>query len=280
MFSPLELLKIHWVTPTNWTQMDVTLKPAFKYILFFLVWRKNTYLIDSYESCQQESTYKSLQDRCNSKQPRILNWPQHLPIRNSYSRMPYNFLALDSSILKSPPMIPKNDRIRFSKCKITSKQESIKNVGRGGRAGGFQSLDLWFSRRREGVDEEGACRLRSSNLWFHFCLIDGVVRTPMDAPSRIRLHGRALSPDQWRTQDQNSWGAKKPRYKIKQDGKNYSYIKFKFHIYQYNIQVQRSEANIQLSSSWPNQVVRTLSNIDLLEGWDTEKEAGSDDVSS
>ena len=54
---------------------------------------------------------------------------------------------------------------------------------------------------------------------------------------------------QWRTQDQNSWEAKKPRYKIKQDGKNYSYIKFKFHIYQYNIQVQRSEANIQLSSS-------------------------------
>jgi hypothetical protein len=54
---------------------------------------------------------------------------------------------------------------------------------------------------------------------------------------------------QWRTQDQNSWGAKKPRYKIKQDGKNYSCIKFKFHIYQYNIQVQRSEANIQLSSS-------------------------------
>jgi hypothetical protein len=43
--------------------------------------------------------------------------------------------------------------------------------------GGLQSSDLWFPRRREGVDEEGACRLRSSNLLFHFCLIDGVVRT-------------------------------------------------------------------------------------------------------
>jgi hypothetical protein len=72
----------------------------------------------------------------------------------------------------------------------------------------------------------------------------------------------------------------KTHYKIKQDGKKYSCIKFKFHIYQYNIQVQGREANIQLSSSRPNQVVRTLSNIDLLEGWDTEKEAGSDDVSS
>jgi hypothetical protein len=49
---------------------------------------------------------------------------------------------------------------------------------------------------------------------------------------------------QWRTHDQNSWGAKKPHYKIKQGGKNYSCIKFKFHIYQYKIQVQRREANI------------------------------------
>jgi hypothetical protein len=33
-------------------------------------------------------------------------------------------------------MIPKNDKIRFPKCKITSKQESIKNVGRAGRGKG------------------------------------------------------------------------------------------------------------------------------------------------
>jgi hypothetical protein len=29
-----------------------------------------------------------------------------------------------------------------------------------------RSSELWFSRRREGVEEEGACRLRSSDLWF------------------------------------------------------------------------------------------------------------------
>jgi hypothetical protein len=45
----------------------------------------------------------------------------------------------------------------------------------------------------------------------------------------------------WGLIEMAGMGGQKPHYKIKQDGKNYSCIKFKFHIYQYNIQVQRKE---------------------------------------
>jgi hypothetical protein len=75
--------------------------------------------------------------------------------------------AAASCILKSPPNNPQERQDSISEMQ-NHKQKGINQERRAWRKGegGLQSSDLWFSRRREGVDEEGACHLRSSNLWF------------------------------------------------------------------------------------------------------------------
>ena len=78
--------------------------------------------------------------------------------------------ASPGSGLVYPKITPNNPQERQDSISEMQnhKQKGMNQERRAWRKGegGLQSSDLWFSRRREGVDEEGACHLRSSNLWF------------------------------------------------------------------------------------------------------------------